>query len=165
MNYSNLLDKFYESEVKYLLCGGLAVNLHGVPRMTADIDILLDFGKSNLERFQKCVGDLKYNLSIPIQITQLADQEIRDSLIKNKNLLALSYFNYDNHYLNLDVVLNVPLAFEEMWSRKVVMNNNGSEYYVVCIDDLIKLKEYANRIQDQQDIYFLSKLKPDGRQG
>ena len=78
--------------------------------------------------------------------------------------MALSYFNYDNNYLNLDVVLNAPLTFEEMWNNRVIKKNNGSEYFVVCIDDLISLKQFANRIQDQQDIYFLSKLK-DGRQG
>lgn len=37
-------------EVDYLLCGGFAVSLYGVPRITMDIDILLRFTEENIQR-------------------------------------------------------------------------------------------------------------------
>jgi hypothetical protein len=164
MNYSALFDKLYEHKVRYVICGGLAVNLHGVPRMTADVDIILDYEKENLENFQKSANELHYQLSVPVQITQLADDNFRQELMSKKNLLALSYFNFDNNYLNLDVVLNSPISFEMLWNNRVSKKNNGSEYYIVSVDDLITLKQLANRVQDIQDIHFLSQLK-HGRQG
>jgi len=43
MEYLQLFKKLSEEQVRYLICGGLAVNIYGIPRMTADIDLLLDF--------------------------------------------------------------------------------------------------------------------------
>ena len=43
MEYLELFSKLEQFKVRYLICGGLAVNIYGIPRMTADIDLLLDF--------------------------------------------------------------------------------------------------------------------------
>ena len=43
MEYLELFSKLEQFKVRYLICGGLAVNIYVIPRMTADIDLLLDF--------------------------------------------------------------------------------------------------------------------------
>ena len=55
MNYKLLFEKLEEYKVRYVVCGGLAVNLHGIPRMTADVDIILDLTVENLSQFEKCL--------------------------------------------------------------------------------------------------------------
>jgi len=40
MNYYEIFKRFNELKIDYLIVGGLAVNLHGVPRMTYDIDAI-----------------------------------------------------------------------------------------------------------------------------
>lgn len=41
MYYFEILERLYKSRVRYLVVGGLSVNLYGVPRVTQDIDIYL----------------------------------------------------------------------------------------------------------------------------
>lgn len=48
MNYGLLFKELSSNKVQYLICGGLATNLYGVHRMTADMDIILDLNESNL---------------------------------------------------------------------------------------------------------------------
>jgi len=43
MEYLKLFEQLQQHDIRYMLCGGLAVNVYGIPRMTADIDIVLDF--------------------------------------------------------------------------------------------------------------------------
>ena len=50
MEYSLLFEQLEKQKIRYLLCGGMAVNIYGIPRMTADIDLLLDFNEDNIER-------------------------------------------------------------------------------------------------------------------
>ncbi|MEP7264830.1 MAG: hypothetical protein ABI772_10045 [Bacteroidota bacterium] len=159
MNYLKLFEKLNESDVRYVICGGLAVNLHGIPRMTADIDIILDLNKSNIEKFMEAVKSLHYELTLPLKAEDIWEESKRQSLIKDKNLIALSFYNYDDNTVMLDVLLDFPILFNELWQNKVTRKSGNAEIYVVSIDHLISLKEYSNRIQDQQDILFLSKIK------
>jgi hypothetical protein len=163
VNFINLFDKLNEYKVRYVICGGLAVNLHGVPRMTADIDIILDLQRENLEKFLQAVKELNYSLTLPLKPEEILEEEKRNAIIKDKNLIALSFYNYDDNTIALDVLIEFPLAFEELWDKKINRKSGNSDIYVVCIDHLIKLKEYSNRIQDQQDILFLSRIKNEGK--
>lgn len=165
MNYKSLFDKLNEYEVRYVICGGLAVNLHGVPRMTADIDIIIDLQKENIEKFMQAVQEIKYTLSLPIQKEELWEEAKRKSLIKDKNLIALSFYNYDNNTVALDVIIDFPITFDKLWERKIIRKSGNTDINVVSIDDLILLKEYSNRIQDQQDVLFLSKIKNGKTEG
>ncbi|MEM2192104.1 MAG: hypothetical protein QXG38_00630 [Candidatus Hadarchaeales archaeon] len=42
MYYEKVLRELNAKRIRYILAGGIAVKLHGVPRATADLDILLD---------------------------------------------------------------------------------------------------------------------------
>jgi len=48
-----------EAEVRYLVAGGLAVVAHGYLRFTADLDIILQLEKSNLDRALEALKKLK----------------------------------------------------------------------------------------------------------
>jgi hypothetical protein len=159
MDYGLLFQKLHENNIRYVVCGGLAVNLHGIPRMTADIDIILDLKEDNLSRFEKCVSALHYKLHIPIAFSKLADELERRNLIESKNLTAVSFFNYDKNYLTLDVLINFPIPFEDLWNEKQERKDGNIILPVVSIDHLIKLKEYSNRAVDKQDVILLSRIK------
>ncbi len=159
MNYLLLFNSFQKNEVRYLICGGLAVNLHGVPRMTADIDIILDLSEQNIDRFQKSVSETNYKLSIPVQLKDISDSKFRTKLKTEKNLVALSFYNPDKDFVVLDVLIDFPEEFEKLWSNREIKKVKDVNINLVSIDDLIALKKYSDRIQDQQDIHYLSKIK------
>jgi len=45
---------FQKHEVKYVVIGGIAAVLHGVPRATFDLDILIEAKPDNAQRFLMC---------------------------------------------------------------------------------------------------------------
>jgi hypothetical protein len=159
MDYLGIFEQLHKHQVKYLLCGGLAVNIYGIPRMTADIDLILDFDKDNLKKFEICVVNAFYQSQIPVSLSLLSTQQERIKLVKEKNLIALSYFNTRGNVMSMDVLIDVPLNFADMWERKTTRTADEIDIHIVSINDLIKLKEYSNRKQDQDDIYLLSQIK------
>lgn len=158
MEYIKLFKILNQYQVKYLICGGLAVNIYGIPRMTADIDILLDFEEANLSGFENAVKTLLYTSTIPISLKTFVSKEEREKASKEKNLIAYSFFNSQVGFVNLDVLIDVPVEFNELWKNKTEKKTGDVILNLVSIEDLILLKKYANRIQDQNDVLLLSKL-------
>ncbi len=94
MYYFELLQKLSEHNIEYLIVGGLAVNLYGVPRVTQDIDIIIAFEKSNLVRLRNVLKELGYVPRLPgVNPEDLADAEKREDWIKNRNLKAFSFYH------------------------------------------------------------------------
>lgn len=154
----HIFESLHQQNVKYLLCGGVAVNLYGIPRMTADIDLLLMWEQENLTRFGEAIAKHGYKHSLFFDIKSLLQEEIRLRYIKEKNLIAYSYSSDTLQALSLDVLIDVPLNFEECWDRKAVKFFKDTPVYLLHINDLISLKEYANREQDRADIANLKKF-------
>mgnify|MGYP000947021654 CR=1 FL=1 len=158
MNYILLLKALYESQIKYLLCGGLAVNIYGVPRMTADIDILLEWEESNVKNFIRVIDQLSYKKSASIDFSTLVDAKIRENLIQSKNMIAFSFYNPSTSFMNLDVLINNPLPFHELWEQKVVRSAKDFSVYLISPEHLILMKSNSEREQDKQDIIQLRKI-------
>ncbi len=158
MEYYKLFKTLNQHKVKYLICGGMAVNIYGVPRMTADIDILLDFEEENVTHFENAIKILLYQNSIPVSIKNFLNKEERKKAITEKNLIAYSYYNSQSGFMMLDVLLDTPIEFQELWKRRSERNVQDEQVTFVSIEDLIELKKYSNRIQDQADVLLLSKF-------
>ena len=107
MEIKKIFDILNANDVRYLLCGGLAVNIYGIPRMTADIDLLLDFDEKNILNFENAVKYLLFQSVIPLTIKTFIKKEDRLKAIKEKNLIAYSYFNSNAGYMNLDILDNI----------------------------------------------------------
>jgi hypothetical protein len=162
MEIKKIFDILNRYQVRYLVCGGLAVNIYGIPRMTADIDLLLDFDETNILNFENATKHLLFQSVIPLSINSFVKKEERLKIIKEKNLIAYSYFNSLAGYMNLDVLLDTPIEFNELWKNKTERKLGETIIYLVSVENLIDLKKYANRIQDKNDILLLSKLIKNG---
>lgn len=163
MDYGLLFGELSYGEIRYLICGGLATNLYGVQRMTADIDIILDLNLVNLEAFQKVMEKMNYKPTIPINITELSDHNKLLEYKKEKNLIAYSYFNAKKEFIQVDVITEFPFNFEEMWNRRRIDKDYGFEMYIIELNDLIEMKTRAGRNQDLTDAIYLKKVR-DGEE-
>lgn len=157
MEYLDLFKKLEESNVRYLICGGLAVNIYGIPRMTADIDLLLDFERNNIDKFESILKSLNYQPSLPISLSSLSDEVKRKELKKEKNLIAFSFFNSISNIMSVDVLMESPLGFEEMWNQREVRAVEKYQVNLVSVKHLIEMKKFTGRSQDEQDIVQLTK--------
>lgn len=93
---------------------------------------------------------------------QFADKAIRETWIKDKNMLVFSFYQPDNPLLIIDVFVYEPFPFKEMAQRAVYMDLGGIIVPVCAINDLIVMKQLAGRPKDLEDIKYLrSLLKKD----
>jgi len=162
MEFLELFDLLHKRNIRYLLCGGLAVSIYGIQRTTADIDLLLDFEEENLKNFLNAMKLLSYVGSLPFSIEVLSDEKMREELIEHKNLIAYSFYNSRRNTFLVDVIVKSPFSFDELWDRREQRTPGSITVNLVSISDLISLKKVAGRQQDEDDIKLLSRLLNHG---
>lgn len=158
MEFVKLFIALSQHRIRYLICGGLAINIYGIPRSTADIDLVLDLEQENVAAFLKVISKIGYYAHLPISLENLIDKNQRNEFIQNKNLIAYSFYNSSNNVMSMDVLIDTPIDFEVMWSNREVRKISGEEINIVSIPDLITMKKYAGRLQDEKDIILLSEM-------
>lgn len=127
-------------------------------RMTADIDFLLEMEQSNVELFQKVLDSFGYTPSLPLNLKELVSIDRRKYFLTERNLIAYSFVSLQLASMSVDVLLDTPISFDDLWKRKETRELKYYEIYLVSVPDLIQMKKYSNRIQDQSDVHLLSKL-------
>jgi hypothetical protein len=157
MFYLDLFASLARHEVRYLLVGGLAMNLHGVPRMTMDVDVLLALDEVNLEHFFAVAEELKLHPTLPVSLKELADPAKRETWIKERNLIAFSLYCKEKIAPTVDVLIGTGLPFEAAYARRVGREINGVAVSLAATEDMIALKSLAGRAQDQADIEHLKR--------
>ena len=112
-----------------------------------------------MKPFENVLEELSFASVVPIQLNSLLDASKRAEVIKTKNLIAYSYYNKRANFMNVDVLIDVPFSFENMWKNRERREIENFEINIVSLEHLIEMKRYANRNQDQQDIKMLTKLQ------
>ncbi len=161
MFYFEILEALYSKKVKYLIVGGLAVNLHGIPRVTQDIDIIISMEKENIFNLLELLKDLGYIPRLPVDPKNLLDPILLNEWINNRNLKAFSFYNKNDNFKEIDIVLVHPLNFEVAYERRIKKRVEDIEINLIAMDDLITMKMHAGRNQDLSDVKLLERLKEE----
>lgn len=159
MYYFEILEELYKNKVRYLIVGGLSVNLYGVPRVTQDIDIVIAMNKENILKLTSQLVESGYVPRLPVSPDDLADPDKVRDWIENKNLKAFSFYHKKDNYKVVDIVLVHPLDFEMSFKNRTVKKAKDIDVYLASIDDVIKMKEFSGRAQDLSDIEMLNKVR------
>jgi hypothetical protein len=67
MYYEEVFRELNRKRVRYLVAGGIALVLHGVVRLTADLDLILDMSQTNLTKFLAVMKKLGYKPKLPVK--------------------------------------------------------------------------------------------------
>jgi len=159
MYYFEILEGLYKSKVRYLIAGGLSVNLYGVPRVTQDIDIVIAMDRENVLKITSLLKELSYVPRLPVSPDDLANPDKVKDWIENKNLKAFSFYHKNENYKVIDIVLVHPLDFEKSFKNRTVKRAKDIDIYLASIDDVVKMKEFSGRSQDLSDIEMLNKVR------
>jgi hypothetical protein len=159
MFYLEILEELYEKKIRYLIVGGLSVNLYGVPRMTQDIDIIISTDRENILKIITVLRNHGYVPRLPVNPEDLADSDKVKDWVENRNLKAFSFYHKKDNYKVVDIVLVHPLDFEESFKNRTVKRVRDIEIYLASIDDVIKTKLFSGRAQDISDIEMLKKAR------
>jgi hypothetical protein len=154
--YEDVFRRFKKEKVDYIIVGGIAANLLGLFRSTADLDILIDVSRANFKRVDTILRELGYKIKQPIDIKKI-DREYIDKLIKTKNLKAINYYKPDQ-LSEVDIIVDSPVSFEVAKKKVKICAVNDLKLPVVSIDDLIKMKAKTGRAVDKYDVAELRKV-------
>ncbi len=153
-----LVDVFRElnkRHVKYLVAGGVAATLHGNPRFTKDLDILVDLGEANLSKVVRAFKALGFIPRVPVKPEDLISEENRERWIGEKGMLVFTFLNPQRIYETVDIMITAPILYNQAFKRREVFDSQGVRVPVVSVKDLIFMKEKAGRPQDLQDVAIL----------
>jgi hypothetical protein len=129
-----------EHEVRYVVIGGIAAILHGIPRATFDLDILVEATPDNARRLLDALLDAGLGTASLTTVEDLLSNEI--SVFKDR--------------VRIDVQTSTPgIDFHEAWSRRETMNYQGQDFYVLDKADLIASKRASGRDVDLEDVRLL----------
>ena len=161
LDYLGIFKELNANGIRYVIVGGMAVNLHGVPQMTYDIDLLLDLEDRNVERFIKLLSRWGFNPKVPVRIEELADPVRRNDWITNKHMKAFKLVNPEWAIREIDVLIDTPVDFSSAEQGKKVSVIQGVPVPIIGIEDLIRMKEHTDRQQDAADIRSLKELRDE----
>ena len=159
MYYEEVFKSLGENNVRYLVVGGVALVLHGVVRLTGDLDLMIDLDAANTEHFLKAMTNLGYKPKLPVKAADFADPQKRAQWIKEKGMKVFPFIHKKDDYKIIDVFPENPLPFSDVYKRRQLITTNKINISAVSIDDLISLKSIAGREQDKKDIEMLRDLK------
>lgn len=136
----DVFSSLQRNEVKYLVIGGIAAVLYGVPRATFDLDILIEATPKNAQRLLDALLEAGLGTASMTTAEALLSHEI--TIFSDR--------------VRVDVQTATPgLDFAEVWRRREVMKYRGQEILVVSRDDLIASKRAAGRERDLEDVRVL----------
>lgn len=159
MIYEEIFKEFELRGVRYLVVGGMAVNLYGYVRLTMDLDIMVDLSDKNLSKVADVTEKFGYTPRVPVNPHEFISEEKRDDWIKEKGAVVFTFIDLKKPFKQIDIFLSNPIDFEEAYSRREVMTIGGAKVSFSSIDDLIKMKAATARPRDMEDIHHLERIK------
>ena len=156
---TDIFRAFDDAEVRYLVVGGVAVVLHGYPRFTADLDLVVELSASNASAAIAALQTLGYRPRAPVRAEDFAVENIRASWREDKGLTVFSLWSPSYPGTEVDLFVEEPFDFGEAWSRRLdVLLDDGTTVHVVGIDDLRALTASVGRPKDVDDIAQLDAI-------
>jgi hypothetical protein len=139
-----ILRTLAEHRVEYVVIGGLAVQAHGHPRTTQDIDLVPEPSRVNLERLIRALSSLGAR-----SVGALWPEPVR--------LPATGVLELDTDAGGVDVHLAPPGAapYDRLRARALELQLEVA-VPVAGLDDLISMKRASGRPTDRSDILALT---------
>jgi hypothetical protein len=147
--FRNLVAVLEEHEIDYALCGGMAMAVHERPRMTIDIDILIQ--AESLDRVIAIATERGYKI-------RGRDMSFANGAVEIRRVSKIDPESGD--LLSLDLLLVTP-QLRSAWESRVESEWEGGTFSVVSRAGLIALKQLRMSGQDLDDIKALEEGERD----
>ncbi len=142
----DVFESFERHEVRYLVIGGIAAVLHGVPRATFDLDVLIDATPGNADRLLAALLDAGLGTAALTSSAEILANEI--TIFRDR--------------VRIDVQTSTPgLTFDDAWERRQTVEFQRHRFHVVSREDLIASKRASGRPVDLEDVRSLEAGRTD----
>ncbi len=156
--YLPLFKTLNDANVQYIIVGGLATILHGYPRFTSDVDLVINLEKTEAEKAIRALISFGLKTLLPVDPILFSDKTTRESWITDKGMLVFSLYHPENPLLVVDLFVREPIPYHQLAQRAVAMDLGGEVVNVCNLNDLIEMKKNAARPKDIEDIKYLNEL-------
>jgi hypothetical protein len=157
--YHDAIAALTAAGVPFVVVGGVAVNLQGVPRFTADLDVALALDGAVLVRAARALAGLGLRPRLPVTEAELGDTTIVRGWVEERNLTALTLVDAAEPLREVDLVVASPVPFEELLRTADRMTAAGLTFPVASVEALIRMKENTGRAQDDSDVDALRRVR------
>ena len=158
MLYEDIFSALNKKKVRYLVIGGVAVNLHGFPRATMDLDLLISLDPENRSGFYELMKQLKFKSKKPA---------LAHDLVLGKQLpggTKVVTFYRDEFEL-IDVFIQNPVDFDRAYKNRRVFRSGKVSISTIPYDTLLAMKRESGRERDLIDVGYLEKIKREKKHG
>jgi len=160
--HTKILKELVDGGVDFILGGGVACVLHGVERVTMDVDVAIHMDSANWDRLIGVMNKLGLLPRAPVRPETLVDPKVRQAIVEEKQALVFTFVHPDEPILQLDVFLRPELSFEALRPHAQPMEIGQVSCQVISPAKLLALKKgiQPQRPKDLLDIAVLeSKVK------
>jgi uncharacterized nucleotidyltransferase DUF6036 len=146
LHFKELLKKFNEHQVKYLVVGAYAVMKYTEPRYTKDFDIWVEPITINAQRVYEALAEFGAPMN-EVAVEDFANPEL--------------VFQIEIEPLRINIMMGIKgLAFSDAWPQRVETSFEDIAMNLISKEDLLTAKKAAGRPQDLIDAEGL-KLSQD----
>jgi len=155
IQFKALLSNLQTEDVSFVIIGGVAATLHGVARVTFDLDVVYDRSSENLERIVRALAPLQpYLRGAPPGLPFKFDSE---TLRRGLNFTLTT----SEGPIDLLGELTGVGSFSEVLASSVTAQLFGAEYRFLNLEALIASKRAAGRPKDFEAIAELETIKQE----
>ena len=156
-----LLTDLTHENVRFIVCGGVAAVLHGVERLTVDLDIALDMTDDNLQTFVAVMKKEHLIPRAPVPAESLLDQKLLQRFVQEKGALVFTFHDPDHLFRQIDIFITAELSYSQLipFTEDIAIDDTVS-LKVLSVPKLLEMKEAIGqkREKDRSDIIMLKKL-------
>ena len=143
--YEEEIRALNKTKIKYLVVGGVAVNLHGLVRMTRDLDLMIDINEDNLQKFVSLMSKLGYGTNLSVD--------------EWKGKVTIAFRNDKDKSKQIDIFMKNPIKFDQAYKRRKLFDLGRVKISCVGLEDLLRMKAISGRDRDLIDSGYLKKYK------
>ncbi len=145
--FKNLIGRINEKQIDYAVCGGWAMAIHGAPRATVDIDILV--ANENLSKVWRIAEELGYWVEgLPLSFD--------DGIIEIRRISKID--EETKTLFTIDFLL-VTEGLKTVWETRENIDWEDDKVWTVSREGLIFMKQLSGRHKDLGDIESLLELE------
>ena len=99
--------------------------------------------RENILSLNRVLKELGYVPRLPVNPDDLADENIRQNWIEDRNKKAFSYHHQVHIFQVADIVLSYHTGYEHLKRNISILNARGMSISIISIDDLIEMKRHS----------------------
>jgi predicted nucleotidyltransferase len=156
--FERVFEALNHSGARYVVVGGVAVNLHGFQRLTQDLDLVIELTEDGSSRALQALASLGYAPHLPVSLADFANAATREKWIRDRHMVVFPMYD-DRQHMTVDIFTRYPIDFEELWSAAITVALSRTNVRVASLDHLIRMKRETGRPMDVIDVEALEEIR------